>query len=575
MIRSIVRVCAAAAVLAVAPPLEAQQSSGLDSIRTPHGTCGVWVGIPGGSNPETDRVYAPCAVDRPAVLLSDSALPQPWISPSISGHFTVVVNEDGAVEPRLTRAWSIAMDSVSYRLTLERLRQWRFRPAMRSGVPVRSGFILRVRTEERPDTLPAELRWTYRQFPFGEDSLVGRWVTLPGRPAPLAPEQRDSLYAGLFRRLVDMRVLAPWLDQPYCVVAARGDQAPQTQAHLSDILHRVFSHAAGEDEQVEDDMRGLVLPPGCERQPGALRLFLSSEHRTEGNRVVVSAAGDYLADWPPGYRGATFPGWSGRCVMDVPSGAPSRVHCDIHPRYTFRSGPRPWDRSPAPKWYQPGDSIHVTVVARMRDAFQADTLRASLQDLRRFRQSAVLDSRSDCTTAWGAFTQQDTAELYIVSGSLEGPSRFDVTRVRHGPPPPRPRGHACRGAAGDSLFAVFFLGQLGDSVRAAVTFCAGRPLCTGQYEVDPARHAMAVQPALRFRIQDLREKTRVGDQLDFRIYVDPVPEGLIPLVIVRHPGMPMHSMAVGRVELGAWEFAATYGPGLPADSEILIYLVAR
>jgi hypothetical protein len=104
MLRFLNRILALVPALVSATSLSAQQSSPFDSIQTPHGTCRVWIGIPGFSNPETDRSYSPCAVDRPAELLSEPIVPQPWISTSIHGQFTVVVNEDGSVEPRLTRA---------------------------------------------------------------------------------------------------------------------------------------------------------------------------------------------------------------------------------------------------------------------------------------------------------------------------------------------------------------------------------------------------------------------------------------------------------------------------------------
>lgn len=570
---SLVRILLAlAALLPDAAPLHGQEPGIFDSIRTPHGTCRVLIGIPGGSN-ASDRGYAPCAVDRPAVLLSDSTLPPPAIERHMGGQFTVMVNEDGTVDPRFTRAWSISMDSVAYRRTLEALRQWRFRPAMRNGRAVRSGFILQVHTDDRVDTLPAELRWTYRHLPFAEDSLIGRWHTLPAAPAPLTAEQRDSLYAALFRRLVHMRVLAPWLDQRYCIVAGEGSG----REGLDGLLQRAFDGANRRDYGDFGDDPRRVAWPGCEREPGVLRLFLPDPHRTEGNRVVLHPAGDYLADWPPGYGGATYPGWTGRCVLDVPPGASAAIHCDIRPRYSLRHGPRTWERKPPPRWYRPGDSIQVTAVVRMRDAFQADTLRATVRDLRRFRDAAVLDADSGCAhSAWNAFTAQDSGALYVLKGDVEAASGFSITEVRHGPAPPRPRNAGCGTARRDSLLAVFFLGDLGDPVREPVTFCAGQPLCGRQYEVDPARHTLAPRAAIRFWLRDLREMTRVGDQLAFRLYVGPVPEGLMPLVVVRGEGRPPRSAwPARRAELGAWDFNVTYESGIPADSEVLIYLVAR
>lgn len=68
----------------------------------------------------------------------------------------------------------------------------------------------------------------------------------------------------------------------------------------------------------------------------------------------------------------------------------------------------------------------------------------------------------------------------------------------------------------------------------------------------------------------------MGDQLSFRIYVDPVPEGLIPLIVVRNGHRPPHTIWMAeRVELDAWDFLITYDPRIAADAEIIIYLVGR
>lgn len=573
MLRRFHPVAACVLALAFTPRLGAQQPGVFDSIRTPHGTCRVWVGIPGGTSHE-DRSYARCALDRAPVLLSEGTLPQPWTGSPGNGRFTVVVDVDGTVNRDLTRAWLLGMDSVAYRYTLEGIRRWRFRPGMRGGVAVRSGFVLHVESEVRNDTVPADLRWTYREVPSGEDTLRGRWVPRPAAPSPLTEAQFDSLHTAVFRRLVHMRVVAPWLEHRYCLVPGEGvdgESATRVLRALERLIPSRDYHGAFTGHG------GGIAGPGCERTPGLLRVFVPRAHRTEDDRVVLSPSGDYLADWPPGFRGATYPSWSSRCVANVPADAPAQVHCDIRPQYTRApDGTRAWERGPAPEWYRPGDSIRVTVIARMSEAFQTDTMRTVVHDLRRFGRSAVLDDGVACASGWSAFTAQDSAVLYVVKGDLEGRSSLSVTRVRHRPPPPRPRNAECTGSAEDSLLAMFILGDVGDPIRAPVTFCIGDPLCTRQYELDPARHTVAERAHLRFRLADLREHTRVGDQLRFRILVDPVPEGLTPLILVRHGDRPPASVLIARrVELGAWDFDVTYDSGIPPDSDVAIYLAAR
>src|SRR6185436_7988193 len=134
----------------------------------------------------------------------------------------------------------------------------------------------------------------------------------------------------------------------------------------------------------------VTLPGGdgsCERTPGTIRLFMTRLYRTEQDRIVLYPAGDYLADWPPGFGGPTYAGWSSRCVARVPAGAPAWVNCDIRPRYDPSDFRRILSRSQPPRWYHDGDSIRVTVVAMTRGAFQSDTLRTVVHRLGRLSQS--------------------------------------------------------------------------------------------------------------------------------------------------------------------------------------------
>jgi hypothetical protein len=565
-----IRIVLSCTVLLGTRPLAAQRPSVFDSIPTPRGMCGVWVGIPGGSNP-SDLSYARCALDRPPALLSDPALPQPLIDRQMGGQFTVIVNADGRVDPRLTRAWNLGMDSVAYRRTLEALRAWRFRPGTRANRPVRSGFILHVATGARVDTLPSHLSWAYRTLPFGEDSLTGTWSVDPTPVPPLTLQQRDSTYAAVFRRLLQTRVITPGLEQSYCLVtddaAARDEWQRTIDLHVSRTANRF--------------LYDLTLPGGdgsCERTPGTIRLFVTRLYRTEQDRIVLYAAGDYLADWPPGFGGRTYAAWSSRCVARVPAGAPAWVNCDISPRYDPSDFRRTLSRSQPPRWYHDGDSIRVTVVAMTRGAFQSDTLRTVVHRLGRLSQSAVMDDQgSACAWTWSAFTGQRDGELYVVKGALGEREDFYVTEVRHDTAPALPPGARCmRKRQDDATLALFILGDIGDPIRSPVRFCTGQPLCSHQYELDPARHTLAKRAHLRFRVADLRPESRTGNQLVFRITVDPVPEGLIPLVLIRSARWAGPSIwPARRIGLDTWEYGVTYDPEYPSDAEAAIYLVAR
>jgi hypothetical protein len=493
---------------------------------------------------------------------------QPLAGTLIHGQFTVMVREDGTVDPSVTRAWSLGMDSIAHRQTLEGFHAWRFRPAVRQGRPVRSGFIVHVRTEERVDTIPARLHWTHLQRPQAEDSLIGRWETLPGPRASLDEAQRDSVFAAVFRRFLHMRVLAPWLGRPYCIVLDREADDAALHGRLSRMLQEHFRNRPDPHDSSED----RVLGHGCEREPGAIRLFLPRLHLTENHRVVTYPAGDFLEGWPPGPRTTSLPGWTSRCVLYAPPiEGRTRVHCDVRPRYNYRYHGSLWREAQSPRWYREGDSVRVTVVARMDESFQSDTLSGVVTEVRRFSEWTVLDRDSACTGSWQAYTS-GPGKVYLLHGDLEDRYLdFNITEAVRGAVPPHPQ-TTCTGQR-DSLMSAFLLGDLGEP--APVTLCKGYP-CARRYEVDPARHTLAERAVVRFHIGELREATRIGDQLRFRIHVDPVPEGLMPLILVRHgTRAPASLWPARRVELGAWDFNVTYDSRIPPDSEVSIYLARR
>jgi len=548
--------------------LKAQEPSVFDSIQTPHGVCHVWVGIPGGTGTE-DLSYARCALDRPPRMLSAPELPQPLIGSRMNGDFTVVVNADGSVDRKLTRAWSIGMDSVAYRRALDGLRAWRFRPGIRARRAVRGGFRLRVETDARVDTLPSRLRWSYRTVPFGTDTLRGTWVADPAAVPPLAPARRDSVYAAIYRSLMSMRVIVPGMERSYCLVTPD----PGAEAAWGRALPRGQRDAFEEGQADGGPWREAT--GGCEQRPGTIRLFLSRPHATEDDRVVLGVAGDYLADWPPGFGGPTYAGWSGRCVARAPAGAPAWANCDVSPRHAPPQLLQAQAR-PSPRWYRPGDPIRVTVVAMTRGSFQSDTLRTVVKLLPRLSRQALVDHAPTCSSAWNAYTAQAGGRQYVVRSLANSGWPLDVTRVVHGPPPTRPRPEACaRKLTPDSALALFFLGDVGDPVKAPVTFCLGEPFCALQYRVDPARHTLAARAHLRVRMADLRPGSRTGDQLVFRITVDPVPEGLMPLVLIRSANWHLSLSGTRRVALDTWEYGVTFDPRYPPDTEAAIYIVAR
>lgn len=72
---------------------------------------------------------------------------------------------------------------------------------------------------------------------------------------------------------------------------------------------------------------------------------------------------------------------------------------------------------------------------------------------------------------------------------------------------------------------------LHDEPTAPITHCVSG--CRRRYVINPVRHTLAQRDHLPFRLSELREGARSGDQLIFRIRVDPGQRDLVPLVVLR------------------------------------------
>jgi hypothetical protein len=208
----------------------------------------------------------------------------------------------------------------------------------------------------------------------------------------------------------------------------------------------------------------------------------------------------------------------------------------------------------------------------MRDAYQTDTMRTVVGFVPRVSERAVSDSDSPCG-GWSAYSRQASPGLYIMNGGIER-RQFEVTGVKNeaaptGPPATRQCNPQQRLY---TEFIAFLLGDFGDRATEPITLCYSR--CAKSYVLDPARHTLAEKAHFRFRISDLRENTRIGDQLILRIQADPAPTGFLPLVAASASWG--HDVWIAqRSGSNTWDFGVLHTPGFDPSTEIRIYLVAR
>jgi hypothetical protein len=107
-----------------------------------------------------------------------------------------------------------------------------------------------------------------------------------------------------------------------------------------------------------------------------------------------------------------------------------------------------------------------------------------------------------------------------------------------------------------------------------ITLCFSE--CARSYVLDPARHTLVARAHVTFRLADLRPDTRLGDQLTFRIAIEPPPTNLLPLVIVKSGKRWPPAVWIARPgDRGTWDYHLIRANGYPPDAEVHLYLIAR
>jgi hypothetical protein len=69
-------------------------------------------------------------------------------------------------------------------------------------------------------------------------------------------------------------------------------------------------------------------------------------------------------------------------------------------------------------------------------------------------------------------------------------------------------------------------------------------------------------------------RTRVGDQLVFRIYTDRALPNLLPFVLIQS-GDHWHASFPRRINTQEWEHGVTFGSGYKPETEVRVYLLVK
>lgn len=560
---------------AVAGALSAQ--SPYDSIDTSRGRCAVWSMPVGGSNFPRDAAYSRCTLDRAPMLQANAPMPAaPRFAGGAGASYRLIVNRDGAVDSALSRSMSIAIGTASGNFAfdfadsaLATLRRWRFRPAMRAGRPVRSVVDVDMVTDQRAvDTLPAHLEWRHVS---GEerDSLIGHWVTDPPLP-PFSQAQVDSAHVALVRRLAAMGVVLPNADRRYCL-AYPDSAAPFDTAATARLARLARVLAAQVDAS---------LASTCVDAADRVRLTLPHVQRIEDGGAILETRASQLPRWPFGFDARAWARWRARCHGVVHDHAPAMMECDVQPDVPpkeiwdwYGEQRREVPRPPARRPTRDDEPVTLTVIARMTNAFLLDTLRATVGEVPRLDARAVRFAGPLCDR-WSTWLPGDSSVIVLYGDMGDRSLRVTRTNPRAAP---AARGRPSCPALEDRAptLAAFMLGGIGARPSAPVTVCVGD--CARRYVLDPQRHLLAERPHLAFSSASLREPSRSDrDALQFRVIVDPEPEGIVPLVVVDEPNAwapaawLMHDLGGG-----VWDWRVHYSDGWPSGRRVLIYLVRK
>lgn len=529
-------------------------ASGMAQATQPPPPCRPVVGVI-----EGDTVFRACALDQIPRLLTMTPLPPaPPEERTASAHLLLTVRPDGTIDAERSRP-SFAVTAPSYDHQLSSIaRHWRYEPGVRNGRPVSVQIRVAVHSDFRNDTLPASMEWRYVESAV-TDTLRGTWIA--AEPvAPLSPQRQEEVQRAVLRELVRQLALQPGTDVSYCLVLP--DDDPDVTARHAGSLPEVGFAATG-----------------CAGSEGVRHIHLSRAHATEGHRVVVTAQGDHLAHWPPGFNGRAFPLWTARCVSVTPPDRPAAPRCAIRPLSDLNRvlGPQPPPAPPLPfhRGDRPrGDSLLVSLIAKTTGSFRNDTIQLVVPALPSLLRRSLQDTARPCGIP-RAYAPPHADSLFLVHGIL-GSQMLEVLPVLAGTAPPAAAElPPCAAALPDSLpFITFLLGDLGAPATSPVTLCF--VWCDRAYRLVPDQHTVVERAQIRIRIGDLSAGARDGGPLEFRLHLFPIPAHLVPYVAIRQEGRrPRMLRRLRLVTSGVWGDSFGEAMGYFPDTEVLIYLFAR
>jgi hypothetical protein len=221
------------------------------------------------------------------------------------------------------------------------------------------------------------------------------------------------------------------------------------------------------------------------------------------------------------------------------------------------------------------DTVILTAVVTTSLAFQNDTLPPAFVVAPSSRVQVFGDSLTLCgeVTAYG---QQKSPGVFVIFGNLSAGAMRALPVWNSSRPPyqgPLEKCDASKRTPSD--FVAFLAGGLGGEATAPFNLKFASQ--SKPFIIDPAKHTLAAQPHLKFRIADLRAGTRVGGSLQLRVRalgaIDPNVRMLV-VVADGAPGVETMAFPQSATGPGVWDFNApfSFSNGFGKDAYVLVYL---
>lgn len=289
--------------------------------------------------------------------------------------------------------------------------------------------------------------------------------------------------------------------------------------------------------------------------------------------------GSQLPRWPTGFDARAWDRWTARCVGIERGAGDVALRCGVSPIAPYSEtsqwyGNRRQTRTPPRAQRADDEPVQLAVLATMTGAYGIDTLRTHIARVPRLSVIAQTDSLA-AFNYWMVWSPdaRDTAAAIVHGQLAEGRLWITQAQTERQSPDTSLSALSVPNAPRAQTFVAFLLAGVGARPRAPLTICYGP--CDRRYTLQAERHVL--EPQLRFRVSSLREISRsTRGQLELRVHVDPLPDGLLPLLVLTNRDTKQSTAWILRdLGGGVWDWNVSYAGDDIRSQDISVFVVRK